>query len=212
MTTHLKYAIFDVGNTIYPFSLVPLSQYMEKHTTEPKLFANNHSPRYYDYNPYMRGELSNEEFAKELCFFCRVPYNANRLKEINIALHEGCGECFPETQKAINLLRHNNTEICLLSNALPLLEDTGENLAKPQYAFTSYNLGLLKPDTAIFQAVLEQLHTSAEEVLFIDDKKKNVDTAQSLGIKGIVYDRKTILTKLSTYLPPHPMARRSREV
>lgn len=211
MVKPIKYAIFDVGNTIYPFSLVPLSHYMEQETREPEVFANRHTPRYYDYTPYMKGQISDKEFAEELCFFCRVPYNENRLKEINTALHKGCGERFPETIKAMNLLHHNGTEICLLSNALPLLADTGADLTKPQHAFTSYELGLLKPDTEIFTTVLERLNTSAEEVLFFDDKKKNVAAAKSLGINGIVYDRKTILPELAAYLPPFPTIRRSRE-
>lgn len=207
----IKYAIFDVGNTVYPFSLIPLTKYMQSQTTAPEIFAANHSPQFYDYNPYMKGQLSDAEFAEELCFFCQVPYAENRLKEINIALHQGCGEYFPETLKAMNILRHNGTEICILSNALPLLADTGSGLTKPQYAFTSYDLKLLKPDADIFQTVLHKLNTTAKQILFIDDKPKNVAAAQKLGIHGIVYNRKTILKEITSYLPQLPKVSRSRE-
>lgn len=208
----IKYAIFDVGNTVYPFTLKPLIDYMRHETIEPELFANNHSPRFYDYNPYMKGEMSDTEFAEELCFFCRVPYNKNQLININNALHRGCGTRFPETIKAMNFLSRNNTKICLLSNALPLLADTGADITKPELAFTSYELKLLKPDTQIFQTVLNKLDTTPQQILFIDDKKANVDAAQSLGINGIIYQQKTILQKLTAYLPQHPSSHRSREV
>lgn len=208
----IKYAIFDVGNTIYPFALTPLIEYMRQETTEPHIFADNHSPRFYDYNPYMKGELTDVEFAEELCFFCRVPYHKNRLAEISTALHQGCGNRFAETIKAMHKLKQNGTEICLLSNALPLLADTGADLAKPQYAFSSYDLGLLKPNPEIFQVVMDKLHTSPEKILFIDDKKKNVTTAQKLGINGIVYTPNTILKELTVYLPPLPNLHHSREV
>lgn len=208
----IKYAIFDVGNTIYPFSLNPLIAYMQSETAEPEMFAKHHSPRFYDYNPYMKGDLTSAEFAEELCFFCRVQYNNNRLAEINTALHQGCGSRFPETSKAINILRRNGIEICLLSNALPLLADTGTDITKPELAFTSYDLGLLKPDTAIFQTVLNRLNTTPEKILFLDDKPSNVKAAQSLGINGIVYRPETVLKELSFYLPPHSTLYRSREV
>ncbi len=207
----IKYAIFDIGQTIYPFTLQPLITHMQRETTEPKVFARNHSPRFYDYNPYMKGEMTDVEFAEELCFFCRVPYNENRLQEINTALHQGCGERFSETLKAINLLRQHGTNISLLSNALPLLADTGTDITKPDLVFTSYNLGLLKPDTAIFQTVLNKLNTAPEQTLFLDDKKANVEAAQSLGMNGIVYHPKTVLKELATYLQPHSTLSRSRE-
>lgn len=208
----IKYAIFDVGNTIYPFTLQPLNEYMQKETVEPELFAKNHTPRFYDYNPYMKGEISDAEFAEELCFFCRVPYHKNRLAEINAALHKGCGTRFPQTIKAMNILRRHKAEICLLSNALPLLADTGADIVKPELAFTSYNLGLLKPDTAIFEAVLDKLNTTPEQTLFLDDKPTNVKAAQSLGMNGIIYRPESILKELSIYLPQHSTLSRSREV
>lgn len=208
----LKYAIFDVGNTIYPFTLNPLIEYMRCETGEPELFAQKHSPRCYDFNPYMKGEISNTEFAEELCFFCRVPYHSKRLAEISFALHQGCGKHFPETIKAINVLRRNNVEICLLSNALPLLADTGAGITQPEFAFTSYDLGLLKPDTAIFQKVLDKLNATPEQTLFLDDKKANVDAARLLGMNGIVYRPETVLKELSFYTPPSPIPPRSREV
>ena len=37
-------------------------------------------------------------------------------------------------------LKKNNIEICLLSNALPLLADTGNDITKPEHSFTSYKL------------------------------------------------------------------------
>lgn len=208
----IKYAIFDVGQTVYPFSLDPLIEYIQHETAEPELFARNHSPRFYDYNPYMQGKMTNTEFAEELCFFCRVPYNKNRLEEINIALHNGCGKRFPETIKAINILRQNGTKICLLSNALPLLADTGSDITKPEFTFTSYDLGLLKPDIAIFQTVIDKLKAAPEQTLFFDDKKTNVDAAKTLGINGIVYHPKTVLKDLAIYLPPYSTLSRSREV
>ena len=196
----IKYAIFDVGQVIYPFSLKPLTSLMQQKTTNPDIFAN-HTPAHYDYKPYMKGKLTNEEFAQELCFFCQVPYTPDMLTKINEALHLGCGPRFTQTQNAIQKLRSNNIEICLLSNALPILADTGLDIAKPEYCFTSYNLGLLKPDTNIFSTIQQKLDVPFNQILFIDDKEENVKSAQSLGINSIVFNKKTILKDINPYIP-----------
>jgi putative hydrolase of the HAD superfamily len=51
----------------------------------------------------------------------------------------------------------------------------------------SYELGIAKPDPAIYRDTLEKLGTQAEETLFIDDKPVNVEAARALGMKGIVF-------------------------
>lgn len=51
----------------------------------------------------------------------------------------------------------------------------------------SYQLGVAKPDPAIYHFALEQLGTRPEETLFIDDKQENVDTATALGMKGMIF-------------------------
>ena len=51
----------------------------------------------------------------------------------------------------------------------------------------SYQLGIAKPDPAIYRHTLEQLGTLPEETLFIDDKRENVEAARALGILSIEY-------------------------
>jgi putative hydrolase of the HAD superfamily len=51
----------------------------------------------------------------------------------------------------------------------------------------SYQLGLAKPDPAIYRYVLEKLGARPEETLFIDDRRENVTAAIAMGMKGIVF-------------------------
>ncbi|MFZ1087335.1 MAG: HAD family phosphatase [Terracidiphilus sp.] len=51
----------------------------------------------------------------------------------------------------------------------------------------SYQLGIAKPDPGIYRYTLDQLGTLPEETLFIDDKRENVEAAQSLGIWSIEF-------------------------
>jgi putative hydrolase of the HAD superfamily len=51
----------------------------------------------------------------------------------------------------------------------------------------SFQLHLVKPDPAIYRHTLERLATRAEETLFIDDKRVNVEAAQALGMKAVEF-------------------------
>jgi putative hydrolase of the HAD superfamily len=51
----------------------------------------------------------------------------------------------------------------------------------------SYQLGVAKPDPAIYRYALEKLGTRPAETLFVDDKAENVDAAIALGMKGLIF-------------------------
>jgi len=51
----------------------------------------------------------------------------------------------------------------------------------------SFQLGIAKPDPAIYHYILEKLGTRAEETLFIDDKRVNIEAAKALGMIGIEF-------------------------
>ena len=51
----------------------------------------------------------------------------------------------------------------------------------------SYELRVAKPDPAIYLHVLKELGTKPEETLFLDDKLINIEAAEALGMRGIVF-------------------------
>jgi putative hydrolase of the HAD superfamily len=67
-------------------------------------------------------------------------------------------------------------------------------------ALTSCNLGLRKPDAAIYQVALMILDKSAERILFIDDRPENVDGAVAAGMKGIRFEGAEALRRELTSL------------
>jgi len=48
--------------------------------------------------------------------------------------------------------------------------------------YYSYEMGMRKPDPAIFSYILNKHDLSPKRTLFVDDKKENTDAAASLGI------------------------------
>lgn len=48
--------------------------------------------------------------------------------------------------------------------------------------------GTVKPDFAIFRALLEQFDLRAEECFFVDDAKRNIEGAAACGIRGFCFE------------------------
>ena len=53
--------------------------------------------------------------------------------------------------------------------------------------YRSFEIGHKKPNKEAFLHVLEKISANPEECVFIDDIQVNVDAANTLGIKGILY-------------------------
>ena len=63
--------------------------------------------------------------------------------------------------------------------------------------FKSFEIGHRKPDKESFLYVLKKIGATPDECVFVDDFQKNVDAANELGLKGILY---TNLNQLKTDL------------
>jgi putative hydrolase of the HAD superfamily len=57
-----------------------------------------------------------------------------------------------------------------------------------QHLIFSCDVGLAKPDPAIYRECLKKLKLAPSEALFLDDKPENVWAAAKLGIQGVVFD------------------------
>ena len=196
----IRYCIFDVGQVCYPYSFEPLNHYCYEKSQNKNEFISKGGVKGFDYKPFMKGEIDFSEFCRKLCAFCDFAYVPEIESEVNEAMHNGVGEMYPETLKVINFLKHQNIEVCLLSNALPNLANTAAGLTRKKNIFVSYELGLLKPDIKIYQTVLQKLNALPEEVIFVDDKIKNVEAAKSIGIYGIVFKQHTIAQEIANKL------------
>ena len=52
----------------------------------------------------------------------------------------------------------------------------------------SYEIHRVKPGREIYDTLLNRYDLDASECLFLDDRKENTDTAESLGIKSITIE------------------------
>lgn len=99
---------------------------------------------------------------------------------------------FPEYRYRFlkKLSEEKNYRIILLSNTneihIDWIKETVPFFADFKACFDafylSHEINLRKPDTDIYEFVLEEHNLTPEECLFIDDTKENTDAAEALGI------------------------------
>lgn len=77
-------------------------------------------------------------------------------------------------------------QVALLSNTnaahVEKLRDRYDFYAPFDQVFLSHEMGVMKPDPAIFQQVLTALEIPAAAAVFFDDGARNVEAAQSVGM------------------------------
>jgi len=137
---------------------------------------------------FEKGEISEREFIESFNAF--IP-NAS-LDEIKSAWNTILGE-FPLYRLEFLQMLAGKYRLFLLSNTDAIHIDFFENKYGPSFTkdfyqcferiYFSFEMGMRKPDSSIYNYVLKQNDLVAKNTLFIDDKKENTDAAESLGIR-----------------------------
>ncbi len=59
----------------------------------------------------------------------------------------------------------------------------------------SGNVGMAKPDTAIFELARDRFGVTPSSTLFIDDGPKNVEAARAVGFQAVVFETASGLSR-----------------
>ena len=117
-------------------------------------------------------ELTDAQIDKAWCsFLAQIPFEKLHL--------------LSELKKKYHLLLLSNTNPLHIQTAVAAeFSKTGKTMQDFfDKCYLSYEMGMVKPDVEIFEALLTDAQVKAEECLFLDDGKKNIDTAAALGIQ-----------------------------
>ena len=117
-------------------------------------------------------ELTDAQIDKAWCsFLTQIPVEKLHL--------------LSELKKKYRLLMLSNTNPLHIQTAVAAeFSKTGKTMQDFfDKCYLSYEMGMVKPDVEIFEALLADAQVKAEECLFLDDGKKNIDTAAALGIQ-----------------------------
>jgi glucose-1-phosphatase len=133
---------------------------------------------------FERGECSAIEFSTGFVSEWELDISPERFLDLfrdwPIGPFEGTAEILTETRQSV--------PIGCLSNTNSLHWDHQFShwpvLGLFDFRFLSFELGMVKPDEAIFQVVADQLPVGRDRVLYLDDVAINSDAARSFGFRA----------------------------
>ena len=94
------------------------------------------------------------------------------------------------TLELLTAAHRAGSALSLLSNAPHELADALEDhraLALFDHLLFSARIGAVKPEPAAFEAALRAMSLEPEQVVFIDDRQRNVEGAIACGLRGILF-------------------------
>jgi putative hydrolase of the HAD superfamily len=204
---HIEVIIYDLGNVILPFNHYQIAEKLSRSAQRrefqdpQKLFSYLFDLEKGIINDFDVGKVSPREF------FQSIKKNLG----LSISFDEFIpiwNDIFIQDQEVseIILSQKGRWRLGLLSDTDPLHFHYILSKFPIMNAFDkwilSYEVGLKKPAIEMFQKAIAWASVEPQEILFIDDMKKHVDVAISLGMRGIHFiSAKQLKKELMFHLP-----------
>jgi putative hydrolase of the HAD superfamily len=140
---------------------------------------------------YDAGKLTGRAFWQKLVRDAGLKLDAVQIEELHRqdAIHWTTQN--PAMLAWAAQLKAHGLLIAILSNmgdsVLANMQKKFDWLSRFDVLVWSFQLGMVKPDAAIYCHLLEKLATRAEETLFLDDRPANVEAAEAIGILAIQF-------------------------
>ena len=184
----IRNVVFDFGQVLVRFDPAYI---VSQHTSDPEV-ADALRAVVFDlayWNRLDAGEVTDEEAIAE--FRRRLP---PALCDLGEQVFRSWIDHLPPIapmQALVGRLSERGVPLYLLSNistAFAARADEFPILKKFNKCIFSGPCRMAKPDPAIFRHLLSECGIRAEETLFIDDSAKNIAGAESVGIRGYLFD------------------------
>lgn len=184
----IKNIIFDMGNVLINFSprryveMLGLENEEDKKLLFNAVFANNMCP-YLD-----RGDYTEEAFVNEV--------NKNLPEKFHSLVHRlifnWADEISPVSGMAefVKEVKEKGYKIYLLSNAGYRQHEYWIRIPGHEYfdgSVVSCDVGMVKPEKRIYEALFKKFDLKPEECFFVDDLPINIYGANEAGMKGFVF-------------------------
>jgi len=134
-----------------------------------------------------RGDITQDEFNRSL--IQTLGLGDECISTIKQVIDENC---FIDQKIVARIIELKpKFKIGLLSNYSKLMRDKIENDWHIKHLFDdiiiSYEVGLIKPDPAIFALAISRLGAARDETVLVDDRLKNIKGAREFGMHAIHY-------------------------
>lgn len=179
----IKNIILDIGGVLFDDSKENIEKILNKNCDE--IYKNAYGG---GFKECLLGKKSIKEHIKDLS-------NQKDFQDINYILSaENLSKSFPlitRNFEYMKKLKKQGYQLYLLSN---ITEDSYRYINQTiniksifNGGVYSYQEGIKKPNTDIYDLLVKKFQLNKRETIFFDDKIKNVKAARQVGIKSIVF-------------------------
>ncbi|MFH0970587.1 MAG: HAD family phosphatase [Candidatus Diapherotrites archaeon] len=183
MVLKITAIIFDWGGVLSSKSALRdfLKEYAKQHGVNPIELEEKIMNAFQEAKV---GKMTSEDFYGVI---------AKMTKTKPADIHDSFQSFFRSNYDSIELARilKKRYKVALLTNNIGIWIESALHKNKLTDFFdvviSSHSVKMAKPNPEIYHEILRALGVSSAECVFIDDKQKNVDTANSMGMHGITF-------------------------
>ncbi len=185
----LRAVIFDYGMVLTgpqdPIAYAALLRLtgLDTEHFEPLYWADRHA--------YDEGKLTGLAFWQKFLQDAGIAENDSLVNELNLWDARMWTTVNPAMIAWHLALKQTGIKTAILSNmgdtVLANIERTFDWLPRFDVLVWSYQLNTAKPDPAIYLHTLRELDVDPAEALFLDDRFVNIEAAQTLGMRAILF-------------------------
>lgn len=194
--TTSKAVVFDLGKVLLHFDFRIAANNLARHadaTAEEILAHINQTPHLHAYE---KGEVSSDAFYQNIGALCGY-------RESFEVFCQDFADIFKEWDVMINFMRSLKSKgvpVMVFSNtneiAVSFIRKTFPFFSEFDEHCYSYEHGMMKPTSALYEKVEQILGRQGKNLFFIDDRAENVEAAIERGWSGQIHinPEQTILT------------------
>ncbi len=181
LTPKIKTLVFDLGEVLIKlnFSKIMYLRRLREMHLESSLQSMNQWPLY---DTFERGKITEKEFLIKLNKELAISLTLDTFRPLWNSVLQDSVFGIEQTLKQLA----QNYPLWILTNS----NETHINHFKINYPWhnqfqgilTSYELGCRKPEKSIYEKLISLTHSSANSILFVDDRKENIEGARACGI------------------------------
>ena len=183
----IKTVIFDIGNVILNFDIDEILKKYSDNEEERVFIKNNvyNSPEWTGLGLIDIGYISLEEAAEQIKD--RTNHENDRVVDDFLSSYMDIAYVDKRVIDLIYKLKESGYKVYILSNISKQITEklNIDQVFKDIDGYVlSYEYHQIKPYKSIYETLINKYNINPEEALFVDDRKDNMDTANSLGIQG----------------------------
>jgi len=140
-------------------------------------------------DPYDQGVMTADQYWEEFARRAKAEIDVEVIQQLRTLDTQMWSTTSPEMTEWVGMLKEAGLTTALLSNMQHdmsvFVRKNFDWLKRIDHQILSCEVGLIKPDPAIFLHCIERVGVRPNEALFVDDREVNVITARSIGIRAI---------------------------